>query len=175
MQRNFNFIYDKLVKNDNDTVGLIAYGLYKKKKINFIISFKERNGRDITEDELAQFHISSEEHIDSYRLQAEVLSHDFAEEYTNEDYNALEEEYRQKLVEAAAKMKTSLWEGAFQSLAGSILLLFVIGAIVLILQGFQFNFWKSVENIARAASQSCIVQPSSNNDLQPNNPTQKKQ
>lgn len=30
MERQFNFIYTKLVQADEDLVGLIAYGIYKK-------------------------------------------------------------------------------------------------------------------------------------------------
>ena len=36
MQRNYNFIYSKLVEKDSDLIGHIAYSLYKKSKIEYI-------------------------------------------------------------------------------------------------------------------------------------------
>lgn len=39
-----NDIYNKLVKEKEDVVGLLAYGIYKQHKIDFITSFKKQNG-----------------------------------------------------------------------------------------------------------------------------------
>ncbi len=46
MPRKFNFIFEQLVKDENDVHGLISYGVYKTKKINFIREYKEKNGED---------------------------------------------------------------------------------------------------------------------------------
>lgn len=37
----YNFIYEKLVTSDDDLVGLITYGIYKKQKIESIAKIKE--------------------------------------------------------------------------------------------------------------------------------------
>lgn len=31
-----NFIYSKLVRDDDDIIGMVAYGIYKKHKIEFM-------------------------------------------------------------------------------------------------------------------------------------------
>ena len=36
-QRTYNFIYEKLVKDKDDVLGIIAYSLYKRNQIDFII------------------------------------------------------------------------------------------------------------------------------------------
>lgn len=41
MQRNYNFIYSKLVESENDLIGHIAYSLYKQQKIQHIEDFKK--------------------------------------------------------------------------------------------------------------------------------------
>lgn len=33
MERSYNFIYEQLVKSEDDLVGLVAYAIYKKHKI----------------------------------------------------------------------------------------------------------------------------------------------
>ena len=40
MERNYNFIYSKLVKKNEDLIGHIAYSLYKKSKIEYIEKIK---------------------------------------------------------------------------------------------------------------------------------------
>ena len=40
MERSYNFIYEQLVKSEDDLVGLVAYAIYKKHKIEFITRMK---------------------------------------------------------------------------------------------------------------------------------------
>lgn len=40
----FNKVYSKLVEDDTDIVGLIAYGLYKSDKRECVIDHKSKNG-----------------------------------------------------------------------------------------------------------------------------------
>lgn len=42
--RRYNYVYDKLVKSDNDIAGMVAYCIYKQHKIEFITKFKKRQG-----------------------------------------------------------------------------------------------------------------------------------
>lgn len=42
MNGKYNFIYKELVSADDDLVGLIAYGIYKKHKIEFYNQDKAR-------------------------------------------------------------------------------------------------------------------------------------
>lgn len=59
MAGKYNFIYEKLVTAEDDLVGLIAYGIYKKHKIEFITKIKEEQQRDPIDEECHAFFISS--------------------------------------------------------------------------------------------------------------------
>ena len=52
MARKYNYIFKKLVDDETDLIGLVAYGLYKNNKIEYLEKFKDKNGREPTEDEL---------------------------------------------------------------------------------------------------------------------------
>lgn len=54
-----NFIYSQLVRDDNDIIGMVAYGFYKKHKIEFIESVKAKHNREPNEEEWNAFLISS--------------------------------------------------------------------------------------------------------------------
>jgi hypothetical protein len=72
-QRTFSYAYNKYVNGDDeDLPGLIAYALYKRAKVAFLQSYKERKGRDASDvliDEWSADH-STPEKIELFRLQA---------------------------------------------------------------------------------------------------------
>ncbi|MBF1444151.1 MAG: hypothetical protein HXN53_00115 [Prevotella nigrescens] len=75
MQVKYNYIYEKLVTANDDVLGLIAYGIYKQHKIEFITKIKEEQHRDPTEEECNSFFTASttESQLTNYRSQAETL------------------------------------------------------------------------------------------------------
>lgn len=54
-----NFIYSQLVSDDNDIIGMVAYGFYKKHKIEFIESVKAKHNREPNDEEWNAFMLSS--------------------------------------------------------------------------------------------------------------------
>lgn len=70
-----NFIYSKLVHDDDDIIGMIAYGIYKKHKIEFIESIKKAHGREPNSDEWHAFAISTNtsSQLGKYISQAETM------------------------------------------------------------------------------------------------------
>jgi hypothetical protein len=72
-QRNFSYAYNKYVNGDDeDLPGLIAYALYKRAKVAYLQSHKERNGRDASENLISEWSAdhSTPEKIELFRLQA---------------------------------------------------------------------------------------------------------
>jgi len=72
-QRNFSYAYNKYVNGDDeDLPGLIAYALYKRAKVAYLQSYKERNGRDASENLISEWSAdhSTPEKIELFRLQA---------------------------------------------------------------------------------------------------------
>ena len=75
MAGKYNFIYEKLVTSDDDLTGLIAYGIYKKHKIEFIARIKDEEKRNPTDEECQSFFVASstESQLKKYRNQAETI------------------------------------------------------------------------------------------------------
>ena len=87
MAGKYNFIYDKLVTAEDDVVGLIAYGIYKKHKIEFITKIKEEQQREPTEEECRSFFAASttSSQLDNYRNQAETMLSETVGNIANEE------------------------------------------------------------------------------------------
>jgi hypothetical protein len=74
-----NPIFELLVKGENDVVGLLAYGLYKQNKRDWLIAFQANNNRAPDTNELAAFILAERipRRIMTYRHLAEnMLSRD---------------------------------------------------------------------------------------------------
>ena len=83
MARKYNYIYKRLVQNENDMIGNIAYSLYKTDKIKFIENFKEKHGGiEPEEQDLFQFHdfTSSASSIERYKMQAILFLNTFLDD-----------------------------------------------------------------------------------------------
>lgn len=175
----YNFIYEKLVPdNSNDIVGLIAYGIYKRKKIEFIKQYVDNNGgSDPGKDIIHEFHMASLQHIDGYRLEAAELSLNFArtywDDFTQETKNELEktklelegyyedrctreieklnrEDEERKLIFAQkiGMLKPKFWYGVAQSIVASILLLFVVFFLFVATESYRIDAINTLRNIA---------------------------
>lgn len=79
-ERNYNYIFSKLVNAEDDVVGLLAYAIYKQQKIEYIEDFtKKHDGRGPTDEELAPFNelTSQNKQIENYKNIAETRFGDF--------------------------------------------------------------------------------------------------
>lgn len=94
MKGKYNFIYEKLVSTEDDLVGLIAYGIYKKHKIEFITKIKDEYNREPTEEECKSFSAASttESQLKNYRGQAETLLSEMVGNIANEELRRYEDE-----------------------------------------------------------------------------------
>lgn len=52
MPNGYNFIFRDLVTHEDDFVGMVAYSLYKRQKIEWIAKFRVDNNRDPSDDEV---------------------------------------------------------------------------------------------------------------------------
>ncbi|MBZ0258040.1 hypothetical protein K8I31_18390 [bacterium] len=71
---NYNQTYEKLIEDENDLVGMIAYSLYKENKREWIIEFRSNHSRPPNKDEEKLFVESkTPKDIERYRLQSEQM------------------------------------------------------------------------------------------------------
>jgi len=58
-EKQYNYIYSKLVSSPEDVIGLLAYSIYKQHKIEFIEDFKKKKGYAPTDADIEGFIMSS--------------------------------------------------------------------------------------------------------------------
>lgn len=91
-ERIFSLVYSKIVENDNDLIGHIAYSLYKASKIKYIENFKkEHNDALPTEQDLESFHRVSLTIIPALRIQAEQILSSFIDFTLEESISEIEQ------------------------------------------------------------------------------------
>jgi hypothetical protein len=75
----YNYIFSALVNDEDDILGQLAYSVYKRQKIEYIQTFKTRNGIEPQDHDLVAFHDISNSHsqLEAYRAQATRLAKDF--------------------------------------------------------------------------------------------------
>lgn len=146
-QRTYNFIYKKLVKDKDDVLGIIAYSLYKRNKIDFIHKFEADHGSPPSDVEMKTFHASSttESSLEGFRRQAVDLARAFMDSALDEERQELEQEYADKyylskVTDELESLKPNhlfgFLFGVTQGLASSVLFAGLIGI-------FAFVFWSS--------------------------------
>lgn len=121
MERSYNFIYEQLVKSEDDLVGLVAYAIYKKHKIEFITRMKEEEGRDPTEDECKIFFKASttESQLAKYRNDAQSILSDVVANTTNEELERYEQEMLADYEKRIKKCMPPWWQNVIWSVIAS--------------------------------------------------------
>lgn len=158
MPRNYNFIYSKLVEDEDDFVGQIAYSLYKQDKIDHIEQYFEAQGKEIGEEDLKQFHEMSCKPVllEAYRIKAENILQDFISDTLEENIQEIEERTIKnqseilkdiiKPITPASKTK-QFWTRVLQSALSALTLSAILALLVLIIYISKVGFLKAISNI----------------------------
>ncbi len=155
MQRNYNYIYSKLVESDTDLIGHIAYSLYKKSKVEYIEK-KKAEGSTLTDNDLIPFNdfSSSESSIESYRIKAEIIMQGFVENVLQEEL----ESYREQAINQQADilnniispLKSTFWSNVWAGLLSAFIFALLLAAIAFIIQfngsSINVNVEKNIPN-----------------------------
>ena len=149
MPKKYSVIYEQLVSDKNDVLGLIAYGIYKSAKIEYIKEFTDANdGVPPTDEELETFHDACRHNLESYKSEATAILHEYSEEYLSGQLEELEEKVSAAYEEEVANLKPSFWFGSLQSFIGSVGFAVFVGIILFILLWMQRGFWATVKELA---------------------------
>jgi hypothetical protein len=139
MQRNYNYIYSKLVEGDSDLIGHIAYSLYKKSKIEYIEK-KKTDGEALTDAELMPFNdfSSSQSSIDSYKIKAELILQGFIENVLEEELESYKEQAVNQqsdiLKNIIKPLTTGFWSNVLAGLLSAFIFALLLAAIAFIIQ-----------------------------------------
>jgi Fe2+ transport system protein B len=128
----YNFIYAKLVEDENDILGIIAYSMYKRQKIEYIQTIDKKYGREPTNEEFQSFYAisNSDSQLENYQSQAIALANQFLEEALAEKAQELEDYFSEKTRQEIRSIRPSFMSGVFQSLIGSVIFVLFLGLLV---------------------------------------------
>ena len=159
--RQYNRIYNEILKDENDFVGMVAYAIYKKHKISYIENFKSKNGgQSPSEDDLGNFHDSSclNESINGYSNLAEKKIADFMADLYGHEVEEIKEDYNRKLdqikqdftntIEEIRELKSpGFLKGVWQSTLGALGYTILIGFLLFTLWTLRFGIKHVIESI----------------------------
>ncbi|HKS14027.1 MAG TPA: hypothetical protein VJS90_13425 [Pseudomonas sp.] len=145
----YNYIYATLVQDEQDILGIIAYSLYKRQKIEYVQAFKTRHGREPTDDDLAPFHdvSNSVTQLESYRNQASQLAQGFLDASVATQAAELDKYYSDRASAEIRSAKPGFWWGVAQSVVGSVFFVFLLGFLVFFAWSLNQGAKKVIEQV----------------------------
>ncbi len=141
--RKFNFIYDKIVVDEKDVNGFVAYSLYKKNKIEYIESTKKDKDLDSLSDfDLQEFcrMSNTDSQIERYRNEAKTILKEYTAILFQQRLDQIDAHYQKHSVK-------NFWSGALQSAVGSLIFTFGMGLFFFLLWSYNVGIEDIVENI----------------------------
>lgn len=137
MSRKYNHIYSKLVEDDTDVIGHIAYALYKEQKIKYIDNKKKGDdSKHLSEEDWQHFNevTCTEENIQRYRLQATEILQNFVDDALRETIKQIESDAKKNQAEILSDIIQPLkpkgwWYGFLQSVAGALAFMLLAAGI----------------------------------------------
>ena len=152
----YNYIYSKLVQDQNDILGVIAYSIYKRHKIEFITSVSEKEGRDPTDEEFRTFRevTNNQTQLDMYKDQAKSLSQSFLDAALEEEAEEISNFYSNKAESEIRQMKPQFMFGVWQGVVASFLFVFIMGILVFFTWSLNQGPKQVIENIFKIRIES---------------------
>jgi len=148
MASGYNHMFDKLVEDDNDFVGMVAYTRYKRQKVEWLKKFEADHGRAATDDDVTQgfsAFCGMESQISAYREQAIDLIDNFLDIALNEQIEEIGAEMHKDAIVQA--VKRPFWLSVADNVtAGLVASLVTMGAA-----GLVWVAAKGPENLLRQA------------------------
>ena len=133
-------VYERLVDNDHNFLGQVAYSIYKSRKRDFIIRKQKELGTSIIPAEVVDEFVADQTDytLELYKAQADTLSREFLDSsYGNEiakEKERIAQDYREKYEKLADAVKPSFWYGVLQGIVASFLFV-LAGYIILKMNG----------------------------------------
>lgn len=152
MARQYNFIYSKLVRDEDDFVGHIAYALYKAEKVAYIEKFKsEHGGQEPTEEDLKPFNdmTSTELRLSMYEQHAQRKFRDWLNDTLGEVGRGIEQDcnanHLELITQALQPMKAEpTWKqylhGILQSVLGAFIFMLLMCFILFLLKFTEHSY-----------------------------------
>ena len=148
--RRYNYVYDKLVKSDDDIAGMVAYCIYKQHKIEFIAKFKEDKGREPSDDECESFFMSAitQTQLNNYHKKAEGIVSSIVTMTTDIRIRGIEEKMTKEYQRHIREALPPWWHNVLWS---------VIASFIFSLMGMFFYYQGRMDNKQEVAKPTTAV------------------
>jgi hypothetical protein len=126
--------FSALVQHENDLVGLIAYGLYKRDKLAFIERHRQKHGCEPSEADLAGYiaTVNLESHLSMARDRAAELIEGMYEELLADATERLQYEHQAELVREL-KAARPFWRSVGENIIANFVATLVIVALTVMI------------------------------------------
>lgn len=158
--KNYNKVYESLVTSEDDIVGFIAYGLYKKSKQKYITTFEQKYSKRPSDEDIS-IHVSCSElpSLDNYRAEAKRLLELLLEQAVSDKEAKLEEIFQKRLWRYVKDHEPPSWidkiytfiKSSFSGVLGNF-----FTTVIVILVLYSFSSSVSKENLAYGAKENFI-------------------
>lgn len=141
--RKFNHIYNRIVKKENDIIGIVAYSIYKKNKTEYLKSKQESmNLEYLSDSDLEEFNRMSntDSQIEGYKNEAKRILSEYSNILLSEKLHEIDNHYRKTTY-------TTFFSGVLQNFISSILFTLFLGLIAFILWSSQVGFEEVFEKV----------------------------
>ena len=137
----FSTIFRRLVKSSDDLVGLIAYGIYKQSKRDWIIQYKEKHKRRPNSDAMNDYHDHfTDTDLDRFRNEAEGMMVAFSDVIVADKRPYIEKEIRElefsalkRDIQVEIKNSTKLSTAILASVIAWFISLAIIALVVVVM------------------------------------------
>jgi len=127
----YSYVFGKLVEDSKDLVGMVAYCIYKRQKVEWITSFRARHGGlDPSDGHLAEgfgSFSSMPTQLQQYRSQAVRLIDSFLEAALKEKTSLLEATIRDET--RRPLQRKSFWNGVAESVVAGLITVLLTAAV----------------------------------------------
>ena len=159
-EKQYNYIYSKLVSGSEDVIGLLAYSIYKQHKIEFIEDFKKKKGSAPTDADIVGFIMSSEtpSQLEKYRESANTILSETVADAVQNEMERISFDF-QNAIEPVVKKHSYSWvKTVFLNVLGS----FVFSILLVIVFLFGYTTESSLRNKTKAVIETIQgIQPDS--------------
>lgn len=138
-QPKYNYIFKKLVEDNNDIIGSVAYAFYKQQKLEYIERYNKEHGHDPDDKAIADFHImsGSDSAIAAYKKQAESVFNEVLdslyEQHIKARLDEAVEETKQSVLMREIENISSLKSMALNGLVGGIVSAVLVALLTLVI------------------------------------------
>lgn len=153
-EKQYNYIYSKLVSSPEDVIGLLAYSIYKQHKIEFIEDFKKKKGSAPTDADIENFIMSSvtQSQLEKYKESANAILSETVADAVQDEMERMSFDF-QNAIEPVVKKHSYSW---FKTISLNIVGSFVFSVLLVIFFLFGYTTESGLRKKTKAVIETVL-------------------